>query len=74
MDVDDTIEEFIALLGKTFGRPRMFNSQWPIFWTRDKYDHRTLEQGVKDIVLRHSISHNEAGEHLFRSDPDLCKR
>lgn len=52
MNVDDCIAEYETLGKKVFGRPRIGHIRSFLWWPRDKYDHRHLEDVIEDVVRR----------------------
>lgn len=52
MNIDDCINEYENLGGKAFGHSRYFHLRSPLFWPRDKYNHKVLEETIKDVVRR----------------------
>ena len=50
MSVDDCIEDYETLGEKVFGHSRWFHLRSPLFWIRDKYHHRVLEDVVQTVV------------------------
>lgn len=50
MSVDDCISEYEQLGERIFGHPRWFHVRSPLFWPRDKYNHKALETIIRDLV------------------------
>lgn len=52
MNVDECISEYETLGAEVFGHPRKFHIRSLLFWPRDKYNYKTLENVVRDVVRR----------------------
>ena len=52
MNIDDCIKDYETLGEKVFGHSRWFHLRSPLFWIRDKYDHRVLEDVVREVVRK----------------------
>ena len=50
MNVDDCIADYEKLGYEVFGHCRWFHLRSPLFWPRDKYNHKTLQNVVKRVV------------------------
>ena len=50
MNIDDCVSDYEKLGGKVFGRSRWFHLRSPLWFPRDKYNHRNLENAVKEVV------------------------
>lgn len=50
MNIDDCIHKYEYFGEKVFGHSRWFNIRSPLFWPRDKYDHKALETAVQAVV------------------------
>lgn len=72
MCIDDCIAEYETLGPKVFAHPRWFHFRSPLFWPRDKYDHRSLEQAIREVVDRRSRFVDGGGKN-FASDENRCR-
>ena len=74
MNIDDCIREYERLGAKVFGHSRTFHLRSPLWWPRDKYDHKTLEDVVKDVVTRRvpKVPEFPGGEN-FAFDENRCR-
>ena len=74
MNVDDCITEYKTLGGKVFGHSRWFHLRSPLWWPRDKYNHKVLEDVVKDVVKRRAprIDTFPGGQN-FSFDENRCR-
>lgn len=73
MSVKHAMEEYEKLAGDIFGHPRWASVRGPIPWLRDKYDGRTVQRAVEDVVERRMhISEREIGAGGFNSPPGLA--
>lgn len=72
MSIDDCIAEYETLGPKVFAHPRWFHLRSPMFWPRDKYDHRSLEKAIKEVIDRRSPS-VAGGNKNFASDENRCR-
>lgn len=50
MNIDDCISDYETLGAKVFAHSRWAHLRSPLFWPRDKYNHRTLEDVVNQVV------------------------
>ena len=74
MNIDDCIREYESLGAKVFGHSRMFHLRSPLWWPRDKYNHKTLEDVVKDVVKRRVPKVAEfPGGRNFAFDENRCR-
>ena len=78
MTVPDCIEEFKRLNAKIYRLRRWIHVQSPpLFWPRDKYNHKILEEAIKDLVMRKGRQMPDGlksgGELLYGSPPQMCK-
>ena len=53
MNTDDCIKEYETLGAKVFGHSRCFHLRSPFFWPRGKYNHKVLQEIVRDVVKRY---------------------
>ena len=74
MNIDDCIREYENLGAKVFGHSRTFHLRSPLWWPRDKYNHKTLEDVVKDVVTRRvpKVPDFPGGEN-FAFDENRCR-
>lgn len=72
MSIDDCIAEYETLGPKVFAHPRWFHLRSPFFWPRDKYDHRSLEKAIRDVIDRRSCN-VAGGDKSFASDENRCR-
>ena len=72
MSIDDCIAEYETLGLKVFAHPRWFHLRSPLFWPRDKYDHRSLEKAIKDVINGRS-PYVAGGDKSFASDESRCR-
>lgn len=72
MNIDDCIAEYETLGPKVFAHPRWFHVKSPLFWIRDKYDHRSLEKAIKEVIDRRS-RFVSGGDKGFASDENRCR-
>ena len=68
MTVDDCINEYITLGQKVFGNPRPL-AFGAVMW--HKFNHRDLEDVIKDVTRRHS--EKSELDALFPSHEDFCR-
>ncbi|TGO83405.1 hypothetical protein BPOR_0653g00060 [Botrytis porri] len=73
MNSDDCIPEYENLGEKIIGQPRKLSMRGPIPWNRETYDHRKLEESIKDVTLcilqtKTAVGHFNYSEEL---DPGL---
>ena len=54
MTVDECIADYERLGGEVFGHSRWFHLRSPLLFPRDKYNHKTLERVVQEVVKRRS--------------------
>lgn len=72
MSIDDCITEYENLGPKVFAHPRRFHFRSPLFWPREKYDHRSLEKAIKEVIKRRSPL-VAGGDKNFASDENRCR-
>lgn len=71
MNVDDCISEYETLGKKVFGRPRTGHIRSLLWWPRDKYDHRNLEDVIEDVVRRRKPT--KAASATFPANEEMCR-
>ena len=74
MNIDDCIADYETLGGDVFGHPRWFHLRSPLWWPRDKYNHKVLETVIKDVV-KHRAPRIETfpGGQNFSFDENRCR-
>ena len=72
MSIDDCIAEYETLGPKVFAHPRWFHLRSPLFWPRDKYNHRSLEKAIREVIDRRS-PFVAGGDKNFTSDENRCR-
>lgn len=72
MTIDECIEAYEDLADRVFGHPRNFHIRRPPWIPRDKYDHKLLEEVIKEIVRRRSPS-SSADMNFPQKNPDMCR-
>ena len=74
MNIDDCIEDYETLGEKVFGRSRLFHLRSPLFWIRDKYNHKVLEDVVRDVVRKRvpKVATFPGGQN-FAFDENRCR-
>ena len=50
MNIDDCITEYENLGEKVFAHSRWFHSTSPLWWSRAKYNHKTLERVIQEVI------------------------
>ncbi|TGO46071.1 hypothetical protein BOTNAR_0616g00060 [Botryotinia narcissicola] len=73
MNSDDCIQEYENLGENIFGQPRKLSMRGPIPWNREKYDHRKLEQSIKDVVKRRDWKEDQIADSMYPSNKDRCR-
>ncbi|KAF7948672.1 hypothetical protein EAE96_007867 [Botrytis aclada] len=73
MNSDDCIQEYENLGEKIFGQPRKLSMRGPIPWNREKYDHRKLEESIKDVVKRRDWKEDQIADSMYPSNKDRCR-
>ncbi|KAF7865472.1 hypothetical protein EAF04_006447 [Stromatinia cepivora] len=73
MSIDDCIQEYENLGEKIFGQPRKLSMRGPIPWNREKYDHRKLEEVIKDVVKRRAWKKDQITDSVYPSNPERCR-
>ena len=74
MNIDDCVSDYEKLGGKVFGRSRWFHLRSPLWFPRDKYNHRNLENAVKEVVAQKipKIAKFPGGQN-FGFDENRCR-
>ena len=74
MNIDDCIREYETLGAKVFGHSRWFHLRSPLFWPRDKYNHKVLQETVRDVVKRYipKVADFPGGRN-FAFDENRCR-
>ena len=74
MNIDDCISEYEKLGAEVFGHSRWFHIRSLLWWPRDKYNHRVLENVIKDVVGRRVPKVPEfPGGQNFSFDENRCR-
>lgn len=74
MNVDDCISEYEILGAEVFAHSRKCHLRSPLFWPRDKYNYKTLERVVRDVVRRRVPKVAEfPGGRNFAFDENRCR-
>src|ERR1700753_2548337 len=76
MSCDDAMQEYRDLSKLIFGNPRWASWRGPILWPRPKYDEKSIQRAVDDVVKRRvskETQRNIGGGTNFNSPPSLCK-
>ena len=74
MSIDDSIAEYHNLAGEIFDHPRWASVRGPIPWPRDKYDGKTIQYAVDNVVKRRmSYAERSIGAGNFNSAPGSCR-
>ena len=76
MNIDDCIEEYETLGRKVFAKSRLFHvKSIPPFWfPREKYNHRTLETVIQEMIDRRIPKMDTfSGGKAFAFDENRCK-
>ena len=50
MNIHDCITDYEELGERVFGHSRWFHLRSPLFWPRDKYNHKTLQSVIRGVV------------------------
>jgi predicted transcriptional regulator len=45
----------------------------PLLWNQEKYDHRKLEEAIKDVVKRRHWKVDQITDSMYPSNPDRCR-
>jgi hypothetical protein len=74
MNIDDCIEDYETLGEKVFGHSRWFHLRSPLFWVRDKYNHRVLQDVVRKVVRERvpKVATFPGGQN-FAFDENRCR-
>ena len=74
MNIDDCIEDYETLGEKVFARSRLFHLRSPLFWIRDKYNHKVLEDVVRNVVRKRvpKVASFPGGQN-FAFDENRCR-
>ncbi len=74
MNIDDCIEDYETLGEKVFGHSRWFHFRSPLFWVRDKYNHRVLQDVVRKVVRERvpKVATFPGGQN-FAFDENRCR-
>lgn len=74
MNIDDCIYNYETLGHKVFGHSRWFHLRSPLFWVRDKYNHKELEEVIRKVVSE-NVPHvaRFPGGRNFAFDENRCR-
>ena len=74
MNIDDAISEYETLGARVFGKSRLCHLRSPLFWPRDKYNHKILKLVVRDVISRRvpKVASFPGGRN-FAFDPNRCR-
>ena len=74
MNIDDCISDYEILGGKVFGHSRWVHLRSPLWFPRDKYNHKNLQNVIKDVV-DHRVPkiHKFPGGQNFAFDENRCR-
>lgn len=74
MNIDDCITEYENIGSELFGKPRWFHIRSPLFFPREKYNHKVLENIIQTIVNERvpKIADFPGGK-TFASDENRCR-
>jgi len=74
MNIDDCIADYEDFGARVFGRKRWVHVRSPLWWPRDRYSHKTLENVVKEVVRRRvpKVPQFPGGQN-FSSDENRCR-
>lgn len=74
MNIDACIHDYEYFGGKVFGHSRWFHIRSPLFWPRDKYNHKKLEKAVREVVERRvPYVASFPGGRNFAFDENRCR-
>lgn len=74
MNIDDCIRDYEYFGERVFGHSRWFHIRSLLFWPRDKYDHRVLEEAVQKVVeTRGPHVASFPGGRNFAFDENRCR-
>jgi hypothetical protein len=74
MNIDDCLLEYKTMGQVIFGKPRTWSIRGPLFFPKEKYDHKNLQRAIEDVINRRAVkSHGDLGEHMFKSSEDRCR-
>lgn len=71
MTVEDCIQQYETLGDRVFGRPRRFHIRKAPWILREKYNHKHLEEVMKEVVKSHDPSGKSQAK--FTSNDDMCR-
>ena len=74
MNIDDCISDYETLGGKVFGHSRWVHVRSLLWYPRDKYNHKNVENVIKDVV-DHRVPkiHKFPGGQNFAFDENRCR-
>ena len=71
MTVADCMQQYETLGDRVFGRPRRFHIRRPPWIPKEKYNHKHLEEVMKDVVKSRDPSGTSQAK--FTSNEDMCR-
>ncbi|KAL9118353.1 MAG: hypothetical protein Q9187_005102 [Circinaria calcarea] len=72
MTVDECLEVYEHLADRVFAHPRRFYIRKPPWIPRDKYDHRPLEDIIKEVVRKFEPD-GLANSNFTQANTDMCR-
>lgn len=72
MSIDDCISVYDQLGERIIGRPRWFHVYSPLFWPRDKYNQKTFETIIQDVIDMR-IPQKGPGRRNLAYDENRCR-
>lgn len=74
MNIDDCIQDYKILGAKVFGKPRRCHFRSPLWWPRDKYNHKILREVVEEVVRQRvpKVADFPGGQN-FAFDENRCR-
>lgn len=74
MNIEDCISDYETLGAQVFGHSRWFHIRSCLWWPRDKYDSRILEDVLKEVVRKRVPKVPEfPGGGNFAFDENRCR-
>ena len=73
MSIDECIEAFETIFGMVWSHPRIGSFRPSIFGYQNRYYHKLLEDGIRNIVRQYS-SDQDADATFTQPNEDMCRR
>jgi hypothetical protein len=74
MSAEESIAEYQTLSAEIFSSPRWASVRGPVPWPRDKYNGKTIQNAVDNVVKRRmSPNERSIGAGNFNSPPGACR-